>query len=54
MRATNIQWDVDMPEDLEWLPDAIDIPDGMEDEDEVSDYLSDVTGFCHRGFLLVL
>lgn len=54
MRAVDIQWDVDTPEDLEWLPDTIDVPDGMEDEDEVSDYLSDVTGFCHKGFLLVL
>lgn len=54
MRAINIQWDVDNPEELEWLPDEIYIPDGMEDENEVSDYLSDVTGFCHKGFLLTL
>lgn len=54
MRAMNIRWDVDSPEELEWLPDEIEIPDGMEDEDEVSDYLSDVTGFCHKGFLLTL
>lgn len=54
MRAIKIQWDVDNSDELEWLPDEINIPDGMEDEDEVSDYLSDVTGFCHKGFLLTL
>lgn len=26
--------------------------DGELDEEEVSDYLSDVTGFCHEGFEL--
>lgn len=50
MKAINIQWDVDDPRDLENLPTEIDIPDGMEDEDEISDYISDVTGFCHYGF----
>lgn len=48
-RATNIQWDVDEKEDLEELPDSMDIPQGM-DEDEIDDYLSDQTGFCHDGF----
>ncbi len=52
MKATNIQWDVDDPKDLELLPTEIDIPDGMDDEDEISDYISDVTGFCHKGFEL--
>lgn len=50
-RATNIQWDVDEKEDLEELPDSMDIPQGM-DEDEIDDYLSDQTGFCHDGFEL--
>lgn len=48
-RATNIHWDVDEKEDLEELPDSMDIPQGM-DEDEIADYLSDQTGFCHDGF----
>lgn len=52
MKATNIQWNVDDPKDLELLPTEIDIPDGMDDEDEISDYISDVTGFCHKGFEL--
>lgn len=41
MKAFNIIWDVD-----------IDIPDGMEDDDEISDYISEVTGFCHKGYSL--
>jgi len=52
MKATNIEWDVDCPEDLETLPKEVVIPDGMKDEDEISDYLSDLTGFCHKGFYL--
>ena len=32
MKATNIEWDVDCPEDLETLPTEVEIPDGMEDE----------------------
>ena len=51
MKATNIIWDIDGVE-IE-LPTEIDIPDGMTDEDEISDYLSDETGFCHYGFDLV-
>lgn len=52
MKATCIIWDVDCKEDLQHLPTEIDIPDGMTDEDEISDYLSDTTGFCHKGFVL--
>ena len=52
MKATNIEWDVDCPEDLETLPTEVEIPGGMEDEEEMSDYLSDLTGFCHKGFCL--
>lgn len=52
MKAINIQWDVDYPEDLEDLPAEIEIPEGMEDEEDISDYISDVTGFCHTGFEL--
>lgn len=52
LKATHILWDVDYREDLKRLPKEIDIPVSMTDEDEISDYLSDVTGFCHRGFLL--
>lgn len=51
-KAVNIQWDVDEKEDLESLPSEMTIPDGM-DEENISDYLSDETGFCHFGYELV-
>lgn len=51
LRAINILWDTDgEPVDL---PNEIDIPENMTDEDEISDYLSDTTDFCHKGFDLV-
>lgn len=59
MKATNIEWDIDdeyteeEKEDLlATLPTKIEIPEGMTDEDEISDFLSDETGFCHKGFVL--
>ena len=52
MKAINIEWDVDYEEDREFLPTEIEIPEGMEDDDEISDYLSNVTGYCHKGFEL--
>lgn len=51
--AINIQWDVDSEEDLDSLPQRVILPEGMTDDDEIGDYLSDLTGFCHRGFSLV-
>lgn len=48
MKAINIKWDTD-GEDIE-LPSEIEIPPGMTDEDEISEYISDVTCFCHKGF----
>lgn len=53
MKATNIKWAVDHDEDKVMLPTEIEIPTGIEDEDEISDYLSDITGFCHEGYTLV-
>lgn len=52
MKAINIIWDVDFAEDLNILPTEIEIPAHINDEDVISDYLSDVTGFCHKGFVL--
>jgi hypothetical protein len=52
MKAVSIIWDVDYEEDLELLPKEIEIPDWMTDEEEISDYLSDTTGYCHKGFYL--
>lgn len=58
--AINIQWDVDENNDEtavriveEYLPQRVRIPEGMTNDDEISDYLSNLTGFCHRGFSLV-
>lgn len=51
-KAINILWDVDYYDDGGELPTEIDIPEGMTDEDEISDYLSEVTGYCHQGYVL--
>ena len=53
MKAINILWDTDGEEVN--LPNEIEIPDWVdrEDDDEISDYLSDTTGFCHLVFELV-
>ena len=54
MKAINIQWDTDSDKELlEQLPKEIEIPSHITDEDEISDYISDVTGFCHKGFELL-
>lgn len=53
MRVINIDWDIDCEEDRELLPIAIEIPKEIEyDNDAVSDYISDVTGYCHKGYNL--
>lgn len=52
MKAINIEWDVENMELLHELLAEIEIPYGMTDEEEISDYLSDETGYCHRGFEL--
>lgn len=53
MKATNIKWDTDGDmELLKELQTEIDIPEGMTDKEEISDYISDETGFCHYGFVL--
>lgn len=54
MKAYNIKWDLsDLEEDEEVsLPEGIEIPPEITDVEEISDYISDMTGFCHNGFLL--
>lgn len=56
MKAVDIIWDVDdedNPEEvLASLPTEIEIPEKMTDESDISDYISDNTGFCHKGFRL--
>jgi hypothetical protein len=54
-KAINIMWDVDKDEGvsreevLAQLPSEIIIPEDM-DDDDIADYLSDQTGYCHFGF----
>lgn len=52
MKAVNIQWDTDGETIFPPLPEEIELPEGMTDPDEISDYISDTTGFCHFGFQL--
>lgn len=61
MKAVNIKWDTDGDRQLsKELPSEIEIPDSLiedfdleEENEEISEYLSDVTGFCHFGFDLI-
>lgn len=54
MKAINIKWDTDGDMKLlRELPSEIEIPEDIKDEDEISDYLSDETGFCHEGFEII-
>lgn len=54
MKAINIQWDTDSDKELLELPKEIEIPSFIkEDEDSISDYITDKTGFCHKGFELL-
>ena len=56
MKIINILYDVNSDEDKAFLPNEIEIPaemigeNGEVDEDVISDYISDVTGYCHFGF----
>lgn len=57
--ATDIQWDIDLEENETYeaaiencnLPNEIEIPNTI-DEEDISNYISDKTGFCHAGFCL--
>ncbi len=53
MKAVNIEWDIDIGDNAV-LPKEIDIPEVIVDEDEISDYISDLTGYCHKGFEIKL
>lgn len=59
-KATKIKWDVDKEDIKESfsLPKEIDVPEEIVEETmekmalEMSDYVSDKTGFCHKGLFL--
>lgn len=63
LKAINIKWDTDGDmEVLKELPTEMIIPDELEEMckkdkeyalEEISDWLSDETGFCHDGFEVV-
>ena len=44
-----VNFDIEL---LKELPTEIELPKGMEDEDEISDWLTEQVGFCHKGFFL--
>lgn len=49
--AENIKWDIDDEENLLFLPTTIEIPDEFEGgENEISDYITNKYGFCHKGY----
>jgi len=53
MKAVGIKWDTDGDRELRaMLPKEKRLPDSISDYEEASDWLSDVTGFCHFGFFL--
>ena len=54
MKAVNIMWDTDGDKEiLNELPKEIELPQDI-DADEIEDYLSDETGYCHFGYQLDL
>lgn len=56
MKAINIQWDTDGDKELlSFLPTGMEIPDNVNKEDieDISDWISNETGYCHFGFEIV-
>lgn len=35
------------------LPKEVEIPQELNDEEDISDWLSDTYGFCHKGFIII-
>ena len=50
--ATGIKWDVSCDDQGDDLPDEVEVPSGLTDDEEISDWLTDTYGFCHCGFEL--
>ena len=50
--TVKVDWDVDDPADLKYLPKTVEIP-GNVDEEDVPDYLSDEYGFCVNAWICV-
>lgn len=50
-KAYNIIWDIDDEDDVD-LPSEIEIPPGITDDEAISDFITDLTGYCHKGYVL--
>lgn len=50
MKAINVLWDVDDDSELKMLPDEIEIPEEYNSLEGISEYITNLTGFCHNGF----
>lgn len=52
VRITNILYDTDGEDDIELPAEfVVTVEDNEDVEDQLSDYITEQTGFCHRGFL---
>ena len=49
--VTDIIWDYDDNDEV-LLPTELSLPEGMTDIDEISNWLSDLTGYCNKGFTI--
>ncbi len=52
MIAYDIAWDTEGEDFVPPLPSEIELPEYITELYEISEYLSDCTGFCHKGFCL--
>lgn len=58
MKAVNVKWDTNGDMELfNELPQEIELPHELTKEEDIdyegiSDYISDITGFCHYGYVL--
>ena len=61
MKAVKIRWDIDY-DDNGNLPTEIEIPENVVkeatdedriDDEVISDYITNLTGYCHQGFEIV-
>lgn len=61
MKAVKIRWDIDYDNNGD-LPTEIEIPENVVkeatdedriDDEVISDYITNLTGYCHQGFELI-
>lgn len=61
MKAVKIRWDIDYDDNGD-LPTEIEIPENVVkeatdedriDDEVISDYITNLTGYCHQGFELI-